>query len=58
MTDLSQIISQRSVEIEKGQTETVDQVRGPTGEQDTVLEKVIEFNQTVEVYDPIRSLRQ
>jgi hypothetical protein len=58
MKDLSQIIRQRSVEVEEGQTEAVDQVRSPTGEQDAVLKKVIEFNETVEMYDPIRSLRQ
>jgi hypothetical protein len=58
MEDLSQIIRQRSVEIEKGQTEAVDQVRGPTREQDAVPEKVVEFNETVEMDDPIRSLGQ
>jgi hypothetical protein len=58
MEDLSQIVRERSVEIEKGQTEAVDQVRSPTGKQDAVLEKVVEFNETVEMDDPIRGLGQ
>jgi hypothetical protein len=58
MQDLSQIIRQRSVKVEKGQTEAVDQVWGPTGKQDAMPQKVVEFNETVEMYDPIRSLRQ
>jgi hypothetical protein len=58
MEDLSQIIRQRSVKVEKGQTEAIDQVRGPTREQDTVLEKVVEFSKTVKMDDPICSLRQ
>ena len=58
MEDLSQIIGQRSVKVEERQTEAIDQVRGPTREQDAVPEKVVEFNETVEMNDPIRSLRQ
>jgi hypothetical protein len=58
MEDLSQIIRQRSVKVEKGQTETVDQVWSPTGEQDAVPEKVVEFNETVKMNDPIRGLGQ
>jgi hypothetical protein len=58
MEGLSQIIAQRSVEVEKRQTQAVDQVGCPAREQDTVPDKVVEFNETVEMYDPIRSLRQ
>jgi len=58
MEDLSQIVRERSIEVEKGQTEAVDQVRSPTGEQDAVLEKVVEFNEAVEMDDPIRGLGQ
>jgi hypothetical protein len=56
--DLSQIVRQRSVEIEKWQTEAIDQVWGPTREQDTSPEKVVEFNETVEMDDSIRGLGQ
>ena len=58
MKDLSHIIGQRSVEIEKGQTEAIDKVWGPTGEQDAVPEEVVKFNETVQMDDPIRGLGQ
>ena len=58
MKGLSQIIRQRSVKIEKGQTEAIDQVWSPTREQDPLPEKVVEFDETIEMDDPIGSLRQ